>query len=217
MISIVKRNGQTEPLSEEKYNRVVMYGVEGIRGVSASAVAMGAAASIFDGITTSQLHEALVKSAADLISPEAPNYSQVAARLNIFKIRKDAFGRYDYPNFYQHIVKNVNKGVYDKDLLTHYSFEEIEELGNYIKPKRDDLFGYAATVQLQSKYLVQNRVTGEIHEGPQHIYMLVGMCLFQNWEDDCAGKTRMEMVKGFYDVTSTFKLSLPTPIMAGVR
>ncbi|EOO1501372.1 ribonucleotide-diphosphate reductase subunit alpha, partial [Escherichia coli] len=88
-----------------------------------------------------------------------------------------------------------NKGVYDKDLLTHYSFEEIEELGNYIKPKRDDLFGYAATVQLQSKYLVQNRVTGEIHEGPQHIYMLVGMCLFQNWEDDCAGKTRMEMVK----------------------
>ena len=116
-----------------------MYGVEGIRGVSASAVAMGAAASIFDGITTSQLHEALVKSAADLISPEAPNYSQVAARLNIFKIRKDAFGRYDYPNFYQHIVKNVNKGVYDKDLLTHYSFEEIEELGNYIKPKRDDL------------------------------------------------------------------------------
>lgn len=217
MISIVKRNGQTEPLSEEKYNRVVMYGVEGIRGVSASAVAMGAAASIFDGITTSQLHEALVKSAADLISPDAPNYSQVAARLNIFKIRKDAFGRYDYPNFYQHIVKNVNKGVYDKDLLTHYSFEEIEELGNYIKPKRDDLFGYAATVQLQSKYLVQNRVTGEIHEGPQHIYMLVGMCLFQNWEDDCAGKTRMEMVKGFYDVTSTFKLSLPTPIMAGVR
>lgn len=139
MISIVKRNGQTEPLSEDKYNRVVMYGVEDIRGVSASAVAMGAAASIFDGITTSQLHEALVKSAADLISPEAPNYSQVAARLNIFKIRKDAFGRYDYPNFYQHIVKNVNKGVYDKDLLTHYSFEEIEELGNYIKPKRDDL------------------------------------------------------------------------------
>ncbi|HAK8039527.1 TPA: ribonucleoside-diphosphate reductase subunit alpha [Salmonella enterica] len=217
MISIVKRDGSIEPLSEEKYNRVVMWGVENIRNVSASAIAMGAAASIFDGMTTCQLHEALVKSAADLISPETPNYSNVAARLNLFKLRKDAFGQYDYPNFYNHIVSNVSRGVYDEDLLKFYTPEEIVELGVYIKPKRDEYFGYAATVQLASKYLVQNRVTGEIYEGPQQLYMLVGMCLFQNWEDGCAGKTRLEMVKGFYDVTSTFKLSLPTPIMAGVR
>ncbi|EII7984706.1 ribonucleoside-diphosphate reductase subunit alpha [Salmonella enterica] len=217
MISIVKRDGSIEPLSEEKYNRVVMWGVENIRNVSASAIAMGAAASIFDGMTTCQLHEALVKSAADLISPETPNYSKVAARLNLFKLRKDAFGQYEYPNFYNHIVSNVSCGVYDEDLLKFYTPEEIVELGVYIKPKRDEYFGYAATVQLASKYLVQNRVTGEIYEGPQQLYMLVGMCLFQNWEDGCAGKTRLEMVKGFYDVTSTFKLSLPTPIMAGVR
>lgn len=217
MISIIKRDGSIEPLSEEKYNRVVMWGVENIRNVSASAIAMGAAASIFDGVTTCQLHEALVKSAADLISPETPNYSNVAARLNLFKLRKDAFGQYDYPNFYNHIVSNVSRGVYDEDLLKFYTPEEIVELGVYIKPKRDEYFGYAATVQLASKYLVQNRVTGEIYEGPQQLYMLVGMCLFQNWEDGCAGKTRLEMVKGFYDVTSTFKLSLPTPIMAGVR
>lgn len=217
MISIVKRDGSIEPLSEEKYNRVVMWGVENIRNVSASAIAMGAAASIFDGMSTCQLHEALVKSAADLISPETPNYSKVAARLNLFKLRKDAFGQYNYPNFYNHIVSNVSRGVYDEDLLKFYSPEEIIELGVYIKPKRDEYFCYAATVQLASKYLVQNRVTGEIYEGPQQLYMLVGMCLFQNWEDGCAGKTRLEMVKGFYDVTSTFKLSLPTPIMAGVR
>ncbi|ENY9402902.1 class 1a ribonucleoside-diphosphate reductase subunit alpha [Salmonella enterica] len=217
MISIVKRDGSIEPLSEEKYNRVVMWGVENIRNVSASAIAMGAAASIFDGMSSCQLHEALVKSAADLISPETPNYSKVAARLNLFKLRKDAFGQYNYPNFYNHIVSNVSRGVYDEDLLKFYSPEEIVELGVYIKPKRDEYFCYAATVQLASKYLVQNRVTGEIYEGPQQLYMLVGMCLFQNWEDGCAGKTRLEMVKGFYDVTSTFKLSLPTPIMAGVR
>lgn len=217
MISIIKRDGSIEPLSEEKYNRVVMWGVENIRNVSASAIAMGAAASIFDGMTTCQLHEALVKSAADLISPETPNYSNVAARLNLFKLRKDAFGQYEYPNFYNHIVSNVSRGVYDEDLLKFYTPEEIVELGVYIKPKRDEYFGYAATVQLASKYLVQNRVTGEIYEGPQQLYMLVGMCLFQNWEDGCAGKTRLEMVKGFYDVTSTFKLSLPTPIMAGMR
>ncbi|EGI1978111.1 ribonucleoside-diphosphate reductase subunit alpha [Salmonella enterica] len=217
MISIVKRDGSIEPLSEEKYNRVVMWGVENIRNVSASAIAMGAAASIFDGMSSCQLHEALVKSAADLISPETPNYSKVAARLNLFKLRKDAFGQYNYPNFYNHIVSNVSRGVYDENLLKFYSPEEIVELGVYIKPKRDEYFCYAATVQLASKYLVQNRVTGEIYEGPQQLYMLVGMCLFQNWEDGCAGKTRLEMVKGFYDVTSTFKLSLPTPIMAGVR
>ncbi len=152
-------------------------GVEGIRNVSASAVAMGAAASIFDGMTTSQLHEALVKSAADLISPETPNYSRVAARLNMFKIRKDAFGEFAYPSFYHHIVSNVSRGVYDEDLLKFYSREEIAELGVYIKPMRDELFGYAATVQLASKYLVQNRVTGEIYEAPQQLYMLVGMCL----------------------------------------
>jgi ribonucleoside-diphosphate reductase alpha chain len=122
---------------------------------------MGAAASIFDGMTTSQLHEALVKSAADLISPETPNYSQVAARLNMFKIRKDAFGEFAYPSFYHHIVSNVSRGVYDEDLLKFYSREEIAELGVYIKPMRDELFGYAATVQLASKYLVQNRVTSE--------------------------------------------------------
>lgn len=114
----------------------------------------------------------------------------------MFKIRKDAFGEFAYPSFYHHIVSNVSRGVYDEDLLKFYSREEIAELGVYIKPMRDELFGYAATVQLASKYLVQNRVTGEIYEAPQQLYMLVGMCLFQNWEDGCAGKTRLEMVKG---------------------
>jgi len=217
MINIQKRDGRSEPLSEEKYNRVVMWAVEGVENVSASAIALGASASIFDGMTTSQLHEALVKAAADLISPETPNYSQVAARLNLFKMRKDAFGQYEYPDLYMHIVNLVNRGIYDEDLLKRYHPNEINELGKYLDTARDDLFGYAATVQLQGKYLVQNRVTGKIHEAPQHIYMLVGMCLFQDWQDGTSGKTRLEMVKGFYDVTSTFKLSLPTPIMAGVR
>ena len=217
MINIQKRDGRAEPLSEEKYNRVVMWVVEGVENVSASAIALGASASIFNGMTTSQLHEALVKAAADLISPETPNYSQVAARLNLFKMRKDAFGQYEYPDLYMHIVNLVNRGIYDEDLLKRYHLNEINELGKYLDTARDDLFGYAATVQLQGKYLVQNRVTGKIHEAPQHIYMLVGMCLFQDWQDGTSDKTRLEMVKGFYDVTSTFKLSLPTPIMAGVR
>ncbi|HBW4596015.1 TPA: ribonucleoside-diphosphate reductase subunit alpha, partial [Klebsiella pneumoniae] len=217
MIRIIKRNGSAEALSEEKYNRVVMWATDGVDGVSASAVAMGAAASIVDGMTTSQVHDALIKAAADLISADSPNYSQVAARLSIFKIRKDAHGQYEYPDFYEHILKNVTRGVYDSEIMHKYSCEEIDELGAYMKPERDDNFGYAATTQLRGKYLVQHRVNGEIYESPQHIYMLVGMCLYQDWNNGDMGKTRLEMVKGFYDVTSTFKLSLPTPIMAGVR
>ena len=217
MIQIIKRNGSVEPLSEDKYNRVVMWATEGVKGVSASAVALGASASIVNGMTTSQVHDALIKSAADLISVEHPNYSQVAARLSIFKIRKDAHGQYEYPKFADHIQKNIERGVYDKEIAQKYSGEEIVYLGEYLKPERDDSFGYAATTQLRGKYLVQHRVTGEVYESPQHIYMLVGMCLYQDWVDGTMGKTRLEMVKGFYDVTSTFKLSLPTPIMAGVR
>lgn len=217
MVSVVKRDGSIEQLSEEKYNRVVEWGVEGISGVSASSIALAASASIVDGVTTSALHEALVKAAADLISTKTPNYSQTAARLNIFKIRKDAFGQYEYPDFLEHIKLNVSRGVYDKEILSKYTEEEIKEIGAYIQPERDDKFCFAATVQLRQKYLVQDRVTGQVFEAPQHIYSLVAMCLYQDWKDGDSGKTRLEMVKGFYDVTSEFKLSLPTPIMAGVR
>ncbi|HDG5298535.1 TPA: ribonucleoside-diphosphate reductase subunit alpha [Klebsiella pneumoniae] len=217
MIYVIKRGGSKEPLSEEKYNRVLMWGVEGIDNVSASSIAFAAANSIVDNVTTSELHESLVKAAADLISVKTPNYSQVAARLNMFKIRKDAFDQYEYPDFYEHILKNIGRRVYDNEILHKYTCEEIDELGSYIDPERDDKFGYAATVQLRQKYLVQNRVDGSVYEAPQHIYMLVGMCLYQDWENGAAGKSRLEMVKGFYDATSTFKLSLPTPIIAGVR
>ena len=151
MIRIIKRNGSAEALSEEKYNRVVMWATDGVDGVSASAVAMGAAASIVDGMTTSQVHDALIKAAADLISADSPNYSQVAARLSIFKIRKDAHGQYEYPDFYEHILKNVTRGVYDSEIMHKYSCEEIDELGAYMKPERDDNFGYAATTQLRGK------------------------------------------------------------------
>lgn len=213
MTRIVKRNGSIEPLSEEKINRVLMRGVENIRNVSAAAVSSGAAASIFDGMTTRQLHETLVKAAAALITPSTPNYSRVAARLIISRIRKDAFGQYDYPVFYRQIMNGIDKGAYDAGLLKSYEIEEIEELGIYIKPKRDELFDYAATVRLLGEYLVRDGVTALPIEGPQHVFMLTGMCLFQSWENGNAGKTRMEMVKAFYDLTSTFRLSLPASIM----
>ncbi|GAA0352897.1 ribonucleoside-diphosphate reductase subunit alpha [Morganella psychrotolerans] len=210
---VTKRDGSQEPFDTEKFNRVAMYGTAGISGVSASAIAMKVHISAKDGIRTTDIHSLMVKAAADLISAESPNYSQVAARLNIGLIRKEALGQYGYPALLGHIQKNVFRKVYDKDLLKYYSVDEINELGEYMKPERDELFGYAATVQLRGKYLAQNRVTGELHEAPQHVYMLASMCFFQHWEKP----SRMQMVKEFYDAVSMFKLSLPTPIMSGLR
>ncbi len=210
---VIKRDGSKEPFNTEKFNRVAVYGVSGISGVSASAIAMKVHIGAREGIKTTDIHQLMVKAAADLISAETPNYSKVAAKLNIGLIHKEAFGDYGYPDLYEHIKRNVALKVYDKELLTKYTKEEIDELGNYLNPARDELFGYAATVQLRGKYLVQNRVTGKLYEAPQHIYMLSAMCFFQNWTK----AVRLDMVKDFYDATSTFKISLPTPIMAGLR
>ncbi|MDE9454624.1 class 1a ribonucleoside-diphosphate reductase subunit alpha [Xenorhabdus bovienii] len=210
---VTKRDGTQVPFDAEKFNRVAEYGTHGIDGVSASAIAMKVHISAQNGVKTTDIHALMVKAAADLISVESPNYSKVAARLNVGLIRKEAFGSYEYPDLLDHIQRNVARKLYDNELLTKYTVKEIKELGKYLKTERDDLFGYAATVQLRGKYLVQNRVTGQLYEAPQHVYLLSAMCFFQNWNKD----TRLQMVKDFYDATSTFKLSLPTPIMAGVR
>nr|WP_235428271.1 MULTISPECIES: class 1a ribonucleoside-diphosphate reductase subunit alpha [Xenorhabdus] len=210
---VTKRDGSQVPFDTEKFNRVAMYGTQGIDGVSASAIAMKVHIGAQNGVKTTDIHSLMVKAAADLISVDSPNYSKVAARLNIGLIRKEAFGGYEYPDLFEHIQRIVAINKYDKDLLTKYTEKEITELGEYLEPDRDELFGYAATVQLRGKYLVQNRVTGQLYEAPQHVYMLSAMCFFQNWKKD----TRLQMVKDFYDATSTFKLSLPTPIMAGLR
>ena len=66
--------------------------------------------------------------------------------------------------------------------------------------------------QMRGKYLVKNRVTGKFYETPQMAFMLIAMTLFSKYTKD-----RLKWVKEFYDAISTFDISLPTPIMAGVR
>lgn len=107
----------------------------------------------------------------------------------------------------------VEMGKYDKHLLEDYSAEEFEQMDSFIDHWRDMNFSYAAVKQLEGKYLVQNRVSGEIYESAQFLYMLVSACLFSNYPRE----TRLDYVKRFYDAISTFKISLPTPIMSGVR
>jgi len=212
-ILVVKRDGQKEPIDLEKIHRVITWAAEDLDDVSVSEVELRSHIQFYDGIKTADIHETIIKSAADLISEQSPDYQHLAARLAIFHLRKKAFGRFTPPALFEQINKMVRSGRYDAQLLEDFSKSEIDELDSYIQHERDLTFSYAAVKQLEGKYLVQNRVTGEIYESPQFIYMLIPMCLFSHYE----GTTRLNLIKRFYDAASNFKLSLPTPIMSGVR
>lgn len=212
-IYVEKRKGVMEPLDNDKINKVVEWAVEGIEGVSASQVLMKAHIQIMDGIKTKDLHKMLIKSAADLISEETPGYQFVAARLAMFAVRKEVYGDFPAPHLYDHVKRLCEMGLYDKAFMTDYTEEEFNKMNEFIDHSRDLNFSYAATVQFEGKYLVQNRVTGELYESPQMLYMLVAASLFSGY----SGEQRLDLIRRFYDAASTFKISLPTPIMAGAR
>ncbi|MFT4995365.1 MAG: ribonucleoside-diphosphate reductase alpha chain [Paraglaciecola sp.] len=210
---VTKRTGEREVIDLEKIHKVVAWAAKDLNNVSVSQVEIKAHIQFYDGIRTEDIHETLIKSAADLISTEAPDYQYLSARLAIFHLRKKAYGRFEPPPLYDHVCSMVEKGKYDQHLLEDYSQLEFEEMDEYLDHWRDMNFSYAAVKQLEGKYLVQNRVTGEIYESAQFLYILVAACLFANYPKN----TRMDYVKRFYDATSKCKISLPTPIMSGVR
>jgi ribonucleoside-diphosphate reductase alpha chain len=213
MIQVTKRDGRKEPLDIEKLHKVVFFACEGIAGVSASEVELHSQVQFFDGITSSEIQETLIKSAADLISEENPNYQFVAGRLINYHLRKQVYGQYEPPELLDITIKNIDLGFYDKEILKAYSKKEFATLNKYIKHQRDEKLTYVAMEQFRGKYLVQNRVTGQIYETPQVAYMLIAMTLFQNYPTD----TRLRWVKEYYDAISQHDISLPTPVMAGVR
>lgn len=212
-LTVSKRNGRKENIDLEKIHRVITWAAEGLENVSVSQVEIKSHIQFYDGITTSDIHETIIKSAADLISEETPDYQYLAARLAVFHLRKKAYGQYEPPTLYDHVSKLVESGKYDKHLLEDYSYDEFVKLNDIIDHKRDLDFSYAAVKQLEGKYFVQNRVTKEIYESAQFLYILVAACLFAKYPK----KNRLDYIKRFYDAVSTFKISLPTPIMSGVR
>ncbi|MEQ3515038.1 class 1a ribonucleoside-diphosphate reductase subunit alpha [Pseudoalteromonas sp. BZB3] len=212
-LSVSKRNGRKEPLDLDKIHRVITWAAEGLDNVSVSQVELKSHIQFYDGIRTEDIHETIIKAAADLIDKDSPDYQYLAARLAIFHLRKKAYGQFEPPRLYDHITKLVEQKRYDQHLLIDYTEQEIDELDNYLDHSRDLNFSYAAVKQLEGKYLVQNRVTGEIYESAQFLYILVAASLFSDYPKE----TRLDYIKRFYDAVSLFKISLPTPIMAGVR
>jgi len=211
---VKKRNGSIEPLNLEKMHVMVEEACKGLAGVSASQVEIQSGIQFYDGISTAEIQEILIRSASDLIDLECPNYQFVAARLLLFSVRKQLFnGIYDLPTVYDHVKVNAEKRVYDPEILNSYTKEEFDKLESFIDHERDYHFTYAGLRQVVDKYLVQDRSSGELYETPQFMYLLISATIFSKYPKD----VRLDYVKKYYDAISKHKLNIPTPIMAGVR
>jgi len=213
-IKVKKRKGTVEHLDLDKMHIMVDMACDGLTGVSASQVEMQSGIQFYDGITTAEIQEILIRAASDLITLDNPNYQFVAARLLLFAVRKQIFGKMmELPNLSQHVFDGIDKGIYDSEIIKKYNYVEFEELNNYIDHDRDFLFTYAGLRQVVDKYLVQDRSSGKVFETPQFMYMLIAMVIFSEYSKE----TRLSYVKRYYDAISKHKINIPTPIMAGVR
>ena len=212
MLQVTKRNGTKEPLNLSKFHKVVEWACEGVSGVSESEIELRSQIQFYNGIKTSDIQETLIKATAELITEETPNYQYVAGRLINYHLRKQVYDNYTPPSLWDHINNNISRGYYDSRITVWYSKEEIDTLDNYIDHDRDNTISYVGMEQFRGKYLVKNRVTGQIFETPQMAYMLIAMTLFHSYKED-----RLKWVKDYYDAISNFDISLPTPIMAGLR
>ena len=212
-IDVTKRDGTKQEFDLEKVHKVLEWAVDGITGVSISEIELKANIQLYNNIPAYDIHELLIKSAAELISEHTPNYQFVAARLINYKLRKEVYGDYKPWSLGKLIKENILRNVYDKDIIDAYTDEQIDELDKYLKHDRDDSFTYAGMEQFRGKYLVQDRRNKIYYETPQMLYMLVSATLFMNYPKE----TRLKYVKDYYDAISQFYISLPTPIMAGVR
>ncbi|KAB2826320.1 class 1a ribonucleoside-diphosphate reductase subunit alpha [Aliivibrio finisterrensis] len=212
-LTVTKRNGTTEKINLDKIHKVITWAAEDLDNVSVSQVEMKSHIQFYDGMKTSDIHETIIKAAADLISEETPDYQYLAARLSVFHLRKKAYGQFEPPTLFKHVNNLIELGKYDKHIIEDYTEAEFNIMDQMLDHNRDMDFSYAAVKQLEGKYFVQNRVTGAIYESAQFLYILVAACLFAKYPKE----TRLEYIQRFYDATSRFKISLPTPIMSGVR
>ena len=213
MIQVNKRDGRKETLDIEKLHKVVFYACENITGVSPSEVELKSQIQFYNGVTSKEIQETLIKAAADLISEETPNYQYVGGRLVNYALRKEVYDGFEPWHVKKLVDRNTKSGFYDPELVTKYSTDEWDKINTFIKHERDEQLTYVAMEQLRGKYLCQNRVSGEIFETPQMCYILIAASLFQDYPIS----SRLQWVKEYYDAISLHDISLPTPVMAGVR
>ncbi|WP_343128731.1 class 1a ribonucleoside-diphosphate reductase subunit alpha [Buchnera aphidicola (Kurisakia onigurumii)] len=213
ILLVTKRDGKKENFKLEKIKKILIKASKGLKNISISQVFLRSKMQFYNEITTIHIHKTIIKSSADLISEKCSEYQYFSARLAIFYLRKEAFGKFTPPTLYDHVKKLVKIKKYDSNLLNFYSKQEFNQMNSFIDHMRDMNFSYSAVKQLENKYLLQNKITGKIYESAQFLYILISACLFSQYPST----TRMIYVKKFYHAISQFKISLPTPIMSGLR
>lgn len=211
-IVVQKRNGTSEPFNAEKIHRVIENACAGITGVSVSDVVMAARLTFFSGMTTTEIHRALTKAAADLITEASPNYQYVAGRLLAYDMRKMAWGGMNPPRLFDHIKKMVDLGLYTEELLTNYDEKTWNKLNEIIDHSRDLKMSHIGVSEYMTKYSVRDRSLNEVVplETPQITYMLIAAIM-------CSDTKSVRDIKSYYNDISNHNISLPTPIMAGLR
>lgn len=213
-INVTKRSGKLEPIDLAKIQKLTRWACEGITGVSPSEVEIRSQIQFYDRITTKDIHESLINSAAGLINEETPNYQYVAGRMINFALRKEVYGQYEPPRLYDHIRRVIDTTqLYDSRLLSMYTESEWDQIDQMIDHDRDLDLTYIAMEQFRGKYLIRNRKTNQYVETPQMAYALIAAVLFADYPRD----TRLSFVRQFYDATSLHYITLATPILGGVR
>ena len=213
-LSVTKRTGQAEEFNAEKINKVLLWATNGLSGVSASDVAMNAHIQFYPGIKTSEIHKVLIQSAVDLISEKTPNYQYVASNLLNYLLRKEVFEtKVEMPKLLDVIKRNIKLDLYDSVILDNYTEDELSKANDFIVHDRDYDLTYAGLQQLIDKYLVKDRTTNRSYETPQFCFMMIALTVFGSYEKS----VRLKYIEELYDLISQHKISLPTPIMAGIR
>ncbi|QCI25930.1 class 1a ribonucleoside-diphosphate reductase subunit alpha [Buchnera aphidicola] len=213
VLLVTKRNGNTEKINFQKIKNILERASKKLNNISIEKIILNTKIQLYNKISTNRIHDIIIKTTADLISEHATDYQFMAARLTIFQLRKKAYGTFHPPSLYEHVTNMIKLKKYDEKLITGYSQEEYNIMDKFIHHNRDMNFSYAAVKQLEGKYLIQDRVSGKIYESAQFLYIMISACLFLKYPQ----KKKMKYIKNFYDAISKFKISLPTPIMAGVR
>ena len=218
-ITVIKRNGNRESLAVEKWQAQIAKVCQGIADVSQSMIEIKSQPHFYDGITTKEIDEITLRAIVDLIDVESNpdighvNYQYVAGKQRLSMLRKDVYGSYTPPSLFSIVQRNVNIGLYSKELLEWYTEEDWNKMDDMLDHEKDESYSYAAIEQLIEKYLVRNRATKEIYETPQIRYIIAAATVFHKEEPNSA---RMRYIKEYYNAASDGLFTLATPVLAGL-
>ena len=218
-ITVIKRNGNREPLAVEKWQAQVAKVCKGIADVSQSMIEIKSQPHFYDGITTNEIDNITLRAIVDLIDVEHnpdvghTNYQYVAGKQRLSILRKDVYGEYAVPHLYSIVKRNVEVGLYTPELLEWYTEDDWNKMNDMLDHEKDEQYSYAAIEQLIEKYLVKNRATKETYETPQIRYIIAAATVFHKEEPNTA---RMRYIKEYYNAASDGLFTLATPVLAGL-